>query len=344
MQAVQTILIILLVALFVYLMYAQGSYVSRTFAIMWQKKYLWFFGIFCIGFLALSGSISAPFNQVFKSGDQVVSIQDKIDNLHTAVSQGKLDQIWTMTKSIVTHQTGGVIVFTLVVLIFSAVLAIVVVLSQATIMRIVGRIASNQPSTLLEGIAAVMARWKNIALTMGIYILVSIASWFFLVALPATGFFLHSSAHWIRQLASITSGLNAYLVSPLLSFIGIYALGYVVLQDKHGVDAWKFAWRMFIDNILLSAEIAFLIYGLSSVIGYIVLAVATFALFARQATAVGFTSLSLITLAYTALMALMTYTMWTLVYTKLVNGRAESILGKLTTRIVNLANPKKPAA
>lgn len=342
MNVISTILTYLLIGVFVYLAATQWASIAQTFKIIWKRKYLWFLGFFSIvlpGVFALS--FTGQFNNVFTGGNQITTYQKNLENFQADVTSGRISTILENTGRLFVDHTGPTLITLGLILVTIAAFFWIFIISEATMIHVVGRVDEKQPPTLLGAIAAAIRQFRHLFLVIVILALLLFGGWLLLSILPASVYFLNHSAA-AKYATEILSGVYIFVFGPVVSFVSVFALAAVVLQQKRAWEGWRIGWKLFSENIVLCVENAFLIFGCVAVILTVILAQT---LFFFQPTNETRFALGMIVVSISfGLIGAFTYTMWTKIYQRLMAGRVESVVGKWTSRIVNLANPKKPAA
>jgi len=237
----------------------------------WKNKYLWFFGLFA----ALFGS-SNDYEIIsrFVTGDKSVlgwrAIQEtnvlSIQTFHTIsdfMTEDPMSFILTMFVAL----------FILVLVFFLIWLATV---SQAALVTNAAALSTGRKVSFKDGIEAGGKNfWPVFGLNILSKLLVSLV--FLIIGLP-----LALSAG--RSLAAYNFFYFLVFIifvpaAVIVSFIIKYAIAYKVIKDKPIVDSLKKSWQLFVDNWLVSVEMAFVLfflnffYGLAALLLMLVLAV-----------------------------------------------------------------------
>jgi len=129
----------------------------------------------------------------------------------------------------------------------------------------------------------------------------------------------------------------------IISFIAAYATNYVILKDVHVIEAFKRAWQLFSKNIIISLELAFVLFILKIVSIIIILSITFLGLIplififmlnlaANNILGIVMTLtlmlflFSLISLLINSIFATLYLSSWTITFLKLNEG---SLIGKL---------------
>jgi len=236
---------------------------KQAWRITWHNKYLWFFGIFA-ALLGSSGEYEMLWRQLSNDGGQTTPIFQQV--AQTGVFSR---QVFSNLTQIMTEDAMSLL---LVLLIGLAILVLfiftvwLVIISQIAIVNNAAAIIDKKKINFQAGINNGL---KNFWPVLGLNILVKAIIYviFLIISLP------------IILSTDMTSVLTAnflYIVAFIifipvvfaLSFIIKYAIAYVVIRRSNFIDSLKQGWRLFIDNWLISLEMAFILFFINLAVGF----------------------------------------------------------------------------
>ncbi|MBI3573140.1 MAG: hypothetical protein HY092_02990 [Candidatus Kerfeldbacteria bacterium] len=306
---------------------------QRALDIVWRKKYLWFIGLFA-GLATYGGEGDI----LFRNFGSIDSLQHRIVVLRQQIHDGQVANFFHQLRDLFTHHPSTAFSYLAIVVLLAAVFVWLVIVSQAAIIRIVGRTAEKKASGIFDGLATGTEKFWPILLVNIIAKLLTWALWVVLAGIPATVYFLRGNFAW-----AVIMSLGWFAVtvplSIIISFLTKYATAYITLEDHNANQALRQGWKLFADNWLVSLEIAGLVYIFNLVVSFLVTAVAVYSI--QPYSWFGLSSLLFVLALELAFLSAFSYSAWTFVFLKLVEGKAESKIGRWTTRLVDFAAPKK---
>lgn len=253
-------------------MFSYRSIFKKALEVVWENKYLWFFGFFASflvggGYLRMAfGRIDASFAQksFFMGWSKLISSDllglGVLRDIGSAFEQAPAASFFAL-------------VFLLILFILTAFFIWLAVVSHiALINNSAKAIQKDKKSDVKEGIEAGMSNfWPVLGIVLASRLFCAFLAAF--IGLPLI-FIQYNSG-----LAFNTLYLLMFLVflpvALAIGFIARYASAYVVIKGKKFIEALEKAWKLFIDNWLVSIEAAALIFivnlGLSFLIVLFVL-------------------------------------------------------------------------
>ncbi len=307
---------------------------QQALAIIWRKKYLWFLGLFA-GLVAHGGEPDL----LFRSTNSISWLQDNLGGLREVVQSGEADAFLNQLKSFFTTYPANALGFVGAIGLTLVAIFWLVIVSQAALVRIIGRTAEKKPTSLFEGLAAGAERFWPLVGVNVITKLFTWSLWIILAGLPAIAYFVTGERAWI-----VTFSLGSLLVtvplSVLVSFLSKYAIAFITLADASVIDGLRRAWNLFRANWLVSIELAILVYAIN-LGAVIVVAGVTLLLFQTIASFTEFFILVFVLALAHAWISAFSYSAWTITYQKLLAGKGESKIGAWTTRLTNFLETKK---
>ncbi len=235
---------------------------SQAWKATWRHKYLWFFGLFA----ALVGA-GGEYNVLFRgfSGDSEQQIFPGINKIaETGVFSG---QTLVNIGEIMRNDPLSLLVLSMVFLAILIIIAFLIwlsVVSQAALVDNSAKHLTNKKADFKTGIAVGTEKfWPVLGLNLIVKFLVYLI--FIMVGVLAV-----ASVPWpIFTIAFIVS----IIVALSLSFIIKYAVAYTVIKKNGFVESVKNGWRLFIDNWLISLEMAVILFFINLLVGLAVVLV-----------------------------------------------------------------------
>lgn len=230
----------------------------------WRFKYLWFFGLFA----ALLGN--AGEYEILLKGFSNDSEQGILRTFSDAglLSVHGLANIVKLFKEEPLAMTS-VLLFGIFILVIFIFIVWLINVSQAALVNNTALIISNKKSGFQEGIdAGVKNFWPvlgyNAILKSSIYLIFGLISFVVISSVSDSNTFFTNIVYGILFVFFIP-------IAIAFSFIVKYSIAYKVIQNKNFVDSIISGFDLFRKNWLISLEMAFLLYFINIVSGFIVI-------------------------------------------------------------------------
>lgn len=235
----------------------------QALSLSWNHKYLWFFGLFA----ALLGS-GGEYEIIMRSlgGEMGQGLSLGLSSLaETNIFSGQI------IETIGSYAIEDSFSFILFLLISLATLALtffliwLTVVSQVALVNNSAAVLSGKKHNLDGGIEAGK---KNFWPVLGFNLLLKIIIFltFVVIGLP-----IALTLGKLNYLASSLLYLAAFIIfvslAVSLSFIVKYAIAYLVIKGNNFSSALKKAWFLFVDNWLISLEMAFALFFINFFFG-----------------------------------------------------------------------------
>lgn len=306
--------------------------IAKALGIVWRKKYLWFIGFFA-GLTTYGGEV----NFLFRKSNSVVALQGLLDGMRDAIRGGYVDQFWRALKALWLNYAVQMSGYVFVVLAIVAVTFWLIIMSQAAIVRIVGRTHQGKPTGLLDGLATGSTRFWTLVQVNIVALLAGWGVWVILSGVPAAAYLINGHVAW--STAAHIGSILSTVTTVVLLFLLQYATAEVVLNDATLIPAVVRSWRLFMQNILASLEMAIVLFTITFIFSLTLLG--TTALLVNIYTVGGFLAMLAILIIVFAFFSAFGFTTWTLFYLRMLEGRAGSKLGQWTNQIMNFASQKR---
>ncbi len=239
------------------------KFLRQGWEVTWRNKYLWFFGLFAallgnggeyeIIIRGLSGETGGSFFPTLRNiaGTGVFSLKT-LANLPKLIVQDPLNLFF-------------IFFFGIIILILLGFLIWLVIISQAALVNNAALVIGKKKNDFAQGVNTGMKHfWPVLGLNVVIRIVIGIS--FAILSLPIILMAGRSSI----VAANAMFGIAFLLFIPLalaVSFIIKYAIAYVVIKKSSFLDAIKSGWQLFINNWLVSLEMALLLFFINFVVG-----------------------------------------------------------------------------
>lgn len=307
----------------------------EALSIAWRHKFLWFFGLFA----AILGN-GGELDILFSISDSISGNSAGLLQLREMFETG--EGSWANVQKVIQQNVGIAIVAALVILLLLAFVAWLVLTSQGALIHAAAMISKKKTGNFEASARAGQSFLKPMFALNVLYkgIVYGLLVGFVLIFLSAM------TADTLPILPVVIAFLILVPLNIILGFVVRYAMCFVVLEGKSVSEGIRDGWKLFTANWLVSLEMAILLLLLNVLVGFAILfgvgiiAVPYLVLF-FVFSMVGYApltniilSLALITLlafsfSFAAMFSAFQWTSWTLLFRKLVDGKAESKLHRI---------------
>lgn len=305
---------------------------GQALAVVMRRKYLLF-----IGFFAGLSSYSGEVNFLFRKSNSVAALQGLLDGIRTAIRGGDVARFWNALKTLWIHNVAPMSGYIFVIAVIAALIIWLIVVSQAAIVRIIGRERQGKPTGIMDGVYAGTEKFWTLLQVNIVALLVGWGAWVLLAGVPAAAYLISGHGAWsmIAHFGSILSSL----VTAILLFLLQYATAAVVLGDLQFIPSIVASWKMFRRNVLASLEMAIVLFTITLVFSFAIIGSA--ALLFNVFTVAGFIGMLAVLAIVYAFFSAFSFASWTLFYLRMLDGKPESKISQWTSRIVNFATQKR---
>lgn len=337
MNIVSNILQYLGIALWVFGLYLvffshlRGLFI-KALKTLWQKKYLLLLAFFA-GMTAYGGEVNFLFRQI----DTVSTLQTLLDNTRKAILNGQLQTFLDAVKNVWTHSAALLSGYVAIAVLMAAVLAWLIILSQAAVVRIAGRTQQNKPTGLVDGITIGITKFWQLVQLNAIGLLTGWSIWVLLTGVPAAIYLLNHGGAWsaVAYIGSIIS----IIASVVVIFLVQFATAGIVISEQPLMASIIDSWRLFSRNVVSSLEMAIAIFTVNVTISFLVLGELFF--FVSPYTLGSFLFVVAVIVIVYAVLSAFSFAGWTAYYLQLTAGKTYSKLGEWTTKLVNFNTQKR---
>jgi hypothetical protein len=241
---------------------------KRAWVITWKHKYLWFFGLF-VALLGNGGEmeiISRSFD--INNSNGFFSGFGDIFTSSRLLSMGTFGNI----ANLAVHDPFNLLIAILLMLVMALLIIFVIwltIISQAAIVNNSANIIADKSHNLKDGLFVGMKKfWPVFGLNVLVKIIIMFI--FFLISLPILVNYAHSGT-FSATLVFIISFLIFIPAAIVLSFIIKYSIGFTVIKNYNIIEALKSGWNLFVNNWLISLEMAFILFFINFFTGLLLI-------------------------------------------------------------------------
>jgi hypothetical protein len=309
---------------------------KNAWQITWRNKILWIFGIFA-SFLSLEAAYEVILGQIFQL-KKVEAFNLGVLNFYQTRSDFLKGHIYFLSN--LTQDLSAYLFF---ILLFIVVLFFIwlIFTSQIFIIKSTAKLYQNKKVDTAHDLSGSYDKFWPV-LGVSIITKLLLGAGFMIISLPLLYSLLIGN-----NSAIIASNILFFILftifAIIISFIAAYATNYVILKDVHVIEAFKRAWQLFSKNIIISLELAFVLFILKIVSIIIILSITFLGLIplififmlnlaANNILGIVMTLtlmlflFSLISLLINSIFATLYLSTWTITFLKLNEG---SLIGKL---------------
>ncbi|MDD5290231.1 MAG: hypothetical protein PHT40_03490 [Patescibacteria group bacterium] len=299
----------------------------QALKIMWQTKFLWFFGLF-----AAVLETDRVVNLVVDKYPRLFDLSNFLTTLREAYLVDGWKVFWPSFGAFFTNFTLGNGLLLLLFVVLGIFLLWLALVSQAALFSGAYKIYKKQKTSFGALVKIGNAKfWKT--LWLNLLTRVSIGVVWFVLGLPFALIFVARGVDWSQSVFIIASFIASIIFALFVYFLFRYALMYMLNDGVSTGTAIKAGWNLFKKNWLVSIEMAIVLF-LADVLTVIVLLVGIFVLLLVYAIlgAIGLAGLNLIifvilTLAailwiiwVAALSSVFRHTTWTILFVRISEG------------------------
>jgi len=236
---------------------------SHSWRLAWQHKELWIFGLFA----AVLGQMG-----ILELLSKVTFASKKYAAIENVNPSHALKQIFFGLKDLPWNiEVGLLFIWLVVILVGLAIFGVFVsIASQGAIIHSAAQSVKKKklPDTSKAWHAGVDHFWRLLSLNIAKKIVITALA---VIVSVATINVLHTGGTW-DIIAFFILFVLSMIIGLVVSFVVIYAAGYVVVEEYSFADSLRSAWRLFLDHWLVSIEVGLIIFALNSVLLLVLLA------------------------------------------------------------------------
>ncbi len=229
---------------------------SQAWKTTWRHKYLWFFGLFAT-FIGAGGEYNVLFRG-FSGGSKQQIFPGLSRIAETGVFSGQtLVNIGGIMRNDPLSLLTLLLVF-LIILVIIGFLIWLATVSQIALVNSAAKYLAKKKVDFRAGVAMGTEKfwpvlWLNVLVKFLIYLIFIIVGILVIANVPWPVF-------TVAFIISVIAALS-------LSFIIKYAVAYIVIEENNFVESIKNGWRLFIDNWLVSLEMAIILFFINLLVG-----------------------------------------------------------------------------
>ncbi len=237
---------------------------SQAWKITWHNKYLWFFGLFA----ALLGNGGEY--EILARGLRGESGQSLFPSLNNIIATGVFSKrtLSNIGDLILTNPSSLIMILVIGLTILSLIgfLIWLTIVSQIAIVNNSFRITAGKRGDFKDGVfVGVRKFWPVLGLNILIKLVIFVA--FLLISLPLTSVLMSQTETISANLFYVLAFIIFVPVAIALSFMIKYAIAYVVIKGNYFTEAVRAGWKLFVQNWLISIEMAFILFFINFIVG-----------------------------------------------------------------------------
>lgn len=328
---------------------------KKAWDITLKFKSLWFLGFFAAlissggEFELLSRIILNPNSNKGLIREAISSFKLGIEN-NLSAGENLWSNLWTLIISAPVNLVSAILVL-LVAIIIAVFIIWLITVSQVGLIRNVDLASKDKTATINEGIdTGVEIFWPIFTVNLIYKIILLI-----IFVLLGKEILLLISMGNIGTIIHIILLVLFSIITVIISFLIRYQILYIILKKEKIIPALKSAWKLFINNWLLSLEMAFILFIIYMIVIYlatfitsVLLAVPlVFATYSSQIPVLvlmilvltSVLAIIIMTLFVTATLSVFQWSSWILLFNKINMGKTLSKIVKLSEQSPNIPNP-----
>lgn len=307
---------------------------KKSYQIVKRYKFLWFFGVFA----AIMGN-GGEVQMLFRASDAIPNLPNNINNLGNFLAANAPQDLIYNTWFLIKVQPG--VIIPILVLFLAIILFVVwmIVVSQAALVYSVDKIRSNKAVDLRNAFANTRSLAWPVFLLNFFTRFILYASLIILI-LPFSALLVLNNNNTIGLFGiTLLAFVIAVPLAMIVNFILKYALVFVVVEKENVWSAFVKAFELFRKNWFVSIETAVIMFFVNILMGLAVFLLIFFLAVPFLALAVLLVGLGQLVLANISMLlvvalliilivwagsifAVFQYSLWTLLFFELKNGRA----------------------
>lgn len=329
------------------------SILRTSWHIVWQHKFLWFFGLFA----ALLGS-TGEYEVILQHIDAYNFQQQLVQELSNREATGMLTLLWNGLVDAVSANMASAIGWSLLLIVLFVVAYALSVLSQGALIYTTGE-ANEQRSVSVDAAwhAGRRTFWKILVLSL----FGKLINWviFFAAGIPLGYAAYVTTQDDVWRLTLLLIAIFVFIpLSLVIAFTLRYAMAYATLRKTNLRDALAHGFLLFARNWVVSAEMALILLlvnivaGVILVLGVVAIAV-PFLVFGLLVSAMGavpviniiavlgIAVIAVWILASGSVVAAYQWTSWITLFGYLENGKVKSKLARVIDRLPSYIGRKQ---
>lgn len=250
-------------------MFLYRNILKQSLKISWKNKYLWFFGLFA-AFLGNGGDFEIIFRQ--SENEIIPKLKSFVE---TGIFSGNtLVNIGILTK----NDPVTAIVFFIIFLVISISICFLIwlsIISQSVLVKNSAKIIASKTVKKIAGFTMIKEGilreaknfWKIFGLNIFLKLMVILL--FLIISLPII--ILTKKIAYSASMLFIILFIILMPIALMFSFIIKYAICFAIIKEKSFVDSIKEGWSLFVKNWLVSIEMAFILFFINFLFGFIII-------------------------------------------------------------------------
>jgi len=245
-------------------MFSYRKILRQALNITWHNKYLWFFGIFA-ALLGAGGEYQIINNIIENNGETTITGLSRYSFIFES-------ELWTNLGFSFAQDPRQASIALIVLLLTLAIFIFLVILSissQAAIIDQAKKLFNKEKKEIGISKGMLIGQshfWPVLGINILIKLLISFI--FFLIALPVI---LTAGSNWITLSVYVILFLIFIPIIISLSLIAKYSIAFIVIKKNTFLESIKNGFKLFINNCVVSLEMAILLILINIVSVFIML-------------------------------------------------------------------------
>jgi hypothetical protein len=235
---------------------------SQAWTIVKKTKWLWLFGLFA-AFLGNGGEIDMLFqySKLTNAPTYLNSLRDAFANLDlNTIKNGVLNAL--ATKPLFS------ILYVSIITVFILLFLWLVTVSQGGIIHATATLDAGKKINFREALLKGIQKFWSI---LGLNFAVNFLLYFSLIilAIPFAAMYMANNSVGALSFITILAFIILIPLTIIFSFVLKYAFAFVIIKNQPIINAFGLAWKLFLQNWLISLEMAFLLFFINLLVSFI---------------------------------------------------------------------------
>ena len=240
--------------------------IKKSWHIIRSHKFLWIFGLFA----GILGGTTGEVNMIIKNLYDLTSANSSLINLHTLFEGGKFSAFSGQAGDFFSSTSFNTL-FPLILLIVILVVTIyLIIVSTAALFYCIDKTSKKQKTNFEEGFQTGRRFFGSV---FSLNLIAQVFIWGIIAIFSAIflSLYLKTDQQIWHSLYVAMLIIMLIPVSVVISFLVKFATAYIVLKGKKLGESIKLAWSLFINNWLISLEVAVILFLINFIVGVFIL-------------------------------------------------------------------------
>lgn len=238
--------------------------VKKSWQLMIKNKWLWFFGLF-VALLGNGGEmdILVQHKKLTDAPNFLLNLQDRFANFNFSASANTFFELLAGDTWRIVASWAFVII---VVLLFIWLITV----SQGGLIDAASKLNTDKKTDFKLSLKKGQEKFWAI---FGLNIITSFILYFVLIvlAMPFAILYMLNDSQAALIFITILAFIILIPIAIVISFVLKYAFAYVVIKNQTAGTSFLLAWRLFVQNWLISIEMALLLFAINIAVGFLLI-------------------------------------------------------------------------